>query len=195
MDGTLSGREILLAVSGGWAPRVHLAIFVHRVVGVPSGMYFFERNDSMHDTLRAQLGDGPLWSKPAGCPEHLRLYCITERDLRGMAASISCQQEIAGHGAFSLGMLGEFRGPLESGAFWYRRLFWESGMIGQVLYLEAEAHGLRGTGIGCYFDDLMHKALGLEGDAFQSLYHFTLGGPVDDACLVTHPPYAHLAPR
>jgi hypothetical protein len=68
-------------------------------------------------------------------------------------------------------------------------------MIGQVLYLEAEAQGLRGTGIGCYFDDLMHKALGLEDETFQSLYHFTSGGPVDDARLVTHPPYAHLGER
>jgi len=26
-------------------------------------------------------------------------------------------------------------------------------MIGQVLYLEAEAQGVRATGIGCFFDD------------------------------------------
>jgi len=178
-----------------WTPRVHLAIFVHLVEGVAPGLYLFERNATAHDAFRAQLGDGPLWTRPAGCPEHLRLFCITERDLRGMAASISCQQEIAGKGAFSLGMIAEFRGPLETGAHWYRRLFWECGVIGQVLYLESEALGLRGTGIGCYFDDLMHKALGLEDDTFQSLYHFTLGGPVDDDRLVTHPPYAHLGDR
>ena len=35
----------------------------------------------------------------------------------------------------------------------YRRLFWECGLIGQVLYLEAEAAGVRGTGIGCFYDD------------------------------------------
>lgn len=178
-----------------WTPHVHLAIFVHRVEGVAAGLYLFERHDRVHDAFRAQLGDGPLWKRPANCPEHLRLFCITERDLRGTAASISCGQEIAGNGAFSLGMIAEFRPVLERGAHWYRRLFWESGVIGQVLYLEAEAHGLRGTGIGCYFDDLMHKALGLEDDAFQSLYHFTLGGPVDDDRLVTHPPYAHLGDR
>jgi hypothetical protein len=42
----------------------------------------------------------------------------------------------------------------------------ESGMIGQVLYLEAEAHGLRGTGIGCFFDDAVHDLLGFENNAF-----------------------------
>ncbi|HQM49524.1 MAG TPA: nitroreductase, partial [Candidatus Hydrogenedentes bacterium] len=63
------------------------------------------------------------------------------------------------------------------------------GMIGQLLYLEAEAAGVRGTGIGCYFDDLVHSALGLENRQFQCLYHFTVGGPADDPRLTTLPPY------
>jgi hypothetical protein len=89
-------------------------------------------------------------------------------------------------------MIAEFREAISSGAYWYRRLFWESGVIGQVLYLEAEAAGIRSTGIGCYFDDPFHEVLGLEGNEFQSLYHFTVGGPVEDTRLVTHPAYAHL---
>jgi len=71
----------------------------------------------------------------------------------------------------------------------YRRLFWEAGMIGQVLYLEAEALGLRATGIGCFFDDPMHRMLGLSDAAYQSLYHFTMGGPLEDSRLTTLPPY------
>jgi hypothetical protein len=46
-------------------------------------------------------------------------------------------------------------------------LFWETGMIGQVLYLEAEAYGIRSTGIGCYFDDLSHSYLGLKDNEYQ----------------------------
>jgi len=64
--------------------------------------------------------------------------------------------------------------------------------LGQALYLEAEAAGVRGTGIGCFFDDAVHDILGLSGDQFQSLYHFTVGGPVDDDRLATLPPYSHL---
>jgi hypothetical protein len=71
-------------------------------------------------------------------------------------------------------------------------LHWEAGVLGQVLYLEAEAAGLRGTGMGCYFDDVVHELLGLTGDRFQDLYHFTAGGPVDDRRLTTSPPYGHL---
>ena len=53
----------------------------------------------------------------------------------------------------------------------------------------AEAAGLRGTGIGCYFDDVLHQALGLQDLTYQSLYHFTLGGPREDRRLLTLPPY------
>jgi hypothetical protein len=62
-------------------------------------------------------------------------------------------------------------------------------MIGQVLYLEAGAAGVRGTGIGCFFDDPVHDLLGLETGQFQSLYHFTVGHPVEDTRLTTLPAY------
>jgi hypothetical protein len=62
--------------------------------------------------------------------------------------------------------------------------------VGQVLYLEAEAIGARGTGIGCFYDDPVHRALGIEGHAFQSIYHFTVGIPVEDRRLTTEPGYA-----
>jgi len=65
-------------------------------------------------------------------------------------------------------------------------------MIGQVLYLEAEAQGVRGTGIGCFFDDSVHEVMGLPDDTFQSLYHFTVGGAREDNRLVTRAAYHHL---
>jgi hypothetical protein len=60
------------------------------------------------------------------------------------------------------------------------------------LYLEAEAAGVRGTGIGCFFDDAVHELLGLSGLRYQSLYHFTVGAPLSDGRLQTLPPYGHL---
>ena len=177
-----------------WTPKLHLGLFVHRVDGLAPGLYLFERTADVHERFVEELGDGACWSRPAECPEHLRLYGLREVDCRRAAAAVSCNQDIAADGAFSLGMVAEFRDPIASCAAWYRRLFWESGVIGQVLYLEAEASGIRGTGIGCYFDDAFHEVLGISGDRFQSLYHFTMGGPVEDTRLVTHPPYAHLDP-
>jgi hypothetical protein len=52
---------------------------------------------------------------------------------------------------------------------------------------------LRATRIGCFFDDDSHRTFALTGDGFQVLYHFTMGGAIDDARLQTVPPYPHLA--
>jgi hypothetical protein len=131
-----------------------------------------------------------VWQKPDGCPDELPFFLLQEGDLRRVAVQVSCFQDIAGEGCFSVGMLARFEELLQlQGAWHYPRLFWECGMLGQVLYLEAEAAGLRGTGIGCYFDDPVHRLLGLGGRAYQDLYHFTVGGPVDDPRLSSLPAY------
>ena len=81
-----------------------------------------------------------------------------------MARRLSCDQDIASDGFFSLGMIADFDASLdEHGPSFYRHLFWESGVVGQVLYLEAEAAGVRATGIGCFYDDPVHDVLGLDG--------------------------------
>lgn len=66
----------------------------------------------------------------------------------------SYSQEIASDGCFSLGMVAHFEPTLRKKNMWmYPRLFWETGVLGQVLYLEAHAIGISATGIGCFFDD------------------------------------------
>ena len=49
--------------------------------------------------------------------------------------------------------------------------------------------GIRSTGIGCYFDDPVHEALGITSHEWQSFYHFTVGGQVEDTRLTTLPGY------
>ena len=173
-----------------WAPLVHCGIFVHRVEGLLPGLYLFERSETVHEKIRAAMAPSFMFEVPEGCPKSLRLFRLADGDFRQKAQIVSCQQKIAGAGAFSLGMIAEFDESIyEHGAWWYRRLFWEAGMLGHVLYLEAEAASVRGTGIGCYFDDVFHDMLGLHGNRFQSLYHFTMGGPVEDTRLMTHGGY------
>jgi SagB-type dehydrogenase family enzyme len=174
-------------------PRLHLVLFVHRVTGLEPGMYLWLRAPADAETLRHAFRDVPDWEVPADLAPTVPLRRLGRGDLRDFARTLSCQQDIAADGAFSLGMLARFEPVLrERGAAAWRELFWESGMIGQALYLAAEAAGVRGTGIGCYFDDVLHRALGLTGHDWQSLYHFTIGDPVEDLRLRTAPPYAHL---
>jgi hypothetical protein len=173
-----------------WAPAIHLGLFVHRVEGVEPGLYALARDPAKVAKLMAAMHPHFLWEPPPGCPAELPLFLLERGDARLVATQVSCRQDIAGDGAFSLGMLGEYRSALvENGPSFYRRLFWEAGLVGQVLYLEAEAAGVRSTGIGCYFDDPVHQVFGFQDLEFQSFYHFTVGGPVDDPRLTTLPPY------
>jgi SagB-type dehydrogenase family enzyme len=179
-----------------WAPHLHCGIFVHRVEGLAPGLYLFVRNRDSAQKIVKALDPSFLFEHPEGCPDHLPLFRLINGDFRQQAQVVSCRQKIAGAGAFSLGMIADFRESVRAvGPWWYRRLFWEAGVLGQVLYLEAEAAGVRGTGIGCYFDDAFHQSLGLRDNQLQSLYHFTIGGPIEDTRLMTLPPYAHLNTR
>lgn len=49
--------------------------------------------------------------------------------------------------------------------------------------------GLRGTGIGCFFDDAVHEVARVTDTEFQSLYHFVVGKAVADPHLESAPPY------
>jgi hypothetical protein len=187
---TLAGPDQFPFAMLPWTPRIHLALFVHRVQDLDPGLYLLVRDPAQTDMLRAAMKPEFAWETPQGCPDGLPLFRLLTGDARGLAEQISCHQAIAADGCFSLGMIAEFERSLQhDGAWAYPRLFWESGVVGQVLYLEAEATGIRGTGIGCFFDDPMHRVLGLNTLQYQSLYHFTMGGPVDDPRLRTLPPY------
>ncbi len=171
-------------------PRIHLAIFVIRVEGLEPGCYILVRDPQKLQELKSAMYPRFEWSSPQECPAELPFYRMETGDVAPLAVGVSCGQDIAGAGVFSLGMIAEFEEPLRSVGPWlYPRLFWEAGLVGQILYLEAEAAGIRATGIGCFFDDPMHETLGLKDKRFQSLYHFTLGGPVEDERLTTDPPY------
>jgi hypothetical protein len=173
-----------------WQPAIHLLLFVHRVEGLAPGLYALVRDREKLPLLQQSMTEELVWTPVPGCPDQLPLYWLLEGDAKRTAVQLSCQQDIAGDSAFSLGMLAEFECRLREGGPWgYPRLFWEAGLLGQVLYLEAEAAGVRGTGIGCFFDDPVHEIVGLKARSFQSLYHFTVGGPVEDGRLMTLPPY------
>lgn len=174
------------------SPATHLLLFVHNVVGIDPGLYFLCRADNDMADFRQAVQTEFLWQEvEPGFP----LFLLKSGNFRQTAALISCHQDIAGYSAFSLGMVVRFTESIRNAPWQYRRLFWETGMIGQVLYLEAEAHGVRGTGIGCFFDDAVHDLMGLTDLSFQSLYHFTIGKSVEDPRLTTFPPYEHLANR
>lgn len=176
-----------------WSPKVHLVIFVHLVDGLETGLYLLVRDNNQLEDLRRAIKGDFSWEILRNKPDGLELFKLAEGDGRALARQISCHQDIAAYGCFSLGMIAHFEPSLrEQGAWFYPYLYWECGMIGQILYLEAEATGLRGTGIGCFFDDAMHSILSIDSFEYQDLYHFTIGGSLEDMRLTTLPAYPNL---
>ena len=174
-----------------WPPHVHLVLFVHRVEGLDPGIYAYLRDDEVLAEWRSAMRQEFLWERS----NDPNLFLLVPVDCGPTAMRLSCDQDIAAEGFFSLAMVARVEASLrDQGEWFYRRLFWECGVIGQVLYLEAEAAGGRATGIGCFYDDPVHALLGLTGHAWQSLYHFSMGAPIDDSRLTTEPGYAWETP-
>jgi SagB-type dehydrogenase family enzyme len=175
---------------------------VHRVEGIPKGLYAFVRNPQLLRLLKKRLSPAFLWKRVDD-----RLYLLAEGDFSKEFGYLSCMQDIASDGAFALSMLALFEPVIERAPWEYRTLHYEAGLVGQALYVEATALGLKGTGIGCFFDDLIHEFLGLakverpfglepEGievdRTFQVVYNFTVGVAYEDPRIETFEPYLHL---
>ena len=173
-------------------PLVNLLVFAHRIIGLEPGLYFLMRTDENFEYIRRRCNPDFIWNRTPQAPDSLPLYALVPGDFRSGAMGASCDQDIAGDGAFAAAMIAEFRNAIEREPHQYRRMHWEAGMIGQVLYLAAEAHGMRGTGMGCFFDDVVHDLLGFRDNAYQDVYHFGIGKPKEDARIATLPPYHHL---
>jgi nitrogenase-associated protein len=172
-----------------FAPLVHPVLFVHRVEGVTPGLYILIRDKDAEARVRLAMSDELEWLPAEHCPAHIPLFRLRAGRWNKVARAVSCHQAIAADSCFSLGMVAEFANVVKQDPWRYRQLHWEAGLLGHVLYLEAEALALRGTGIGCFLDDAFHELLGLKDNEFQSLYHFTVGRALTDERITTLPPY------
>lgn len=168
-------HQILNSVNGsldGIKTSANLCIFVHRVKEYKSGLYILIRDQDSLKSLKQNMKNNFLWEKT----ECKNLYKLELGDFVKISKIISCSQDIASDGSFSLGMLCSFDDELHKyGAHRYKELYWECGCVGQQLYIEATSLGLSATGIGCFLDDEMHNILGLTDTKFQVLYHLTVG--------------------
>ncbi len=175
-------------VWGMWTapPRVHPVLFVHRVEGVAPGLYILPRSEAGVADLGAAMRGEFEW---APADPDLPLYRLIAANAQRSARTVSCHQDIAAHGAFTVMFVAEFAAPIAADPAAWRHLHWEAGMLGHCLTLEAEAAGWRGTGIGCFFDDADHEILGLQDERYQVIYHYAIGMPLDDTRITTLPAY------
>ena len=135
---------------------IRLYLYVHRVTGLPPGVYRF-------------------WEK------EMELELIKPGDQRVQAAGLSLGQDLAGNACVAFSMIADLeRAARANGDRGYRYVHFEAGAIGHRLYIGAEALGLAATGIGAFYDDTVHDYLNLAPGQGQVVYHFAVGYPVPD---------------
>jgi len=173
-----------------WRPQINPVLFIHRVEDIERGLYILLRDGGAKEEIRNAMDPDFLWERPSRMSAGVELYQLAQGDARLAARESSCRQDIASDGCFAAAMISRFEEPLQKyGSWFYSRLYWECGLIGQALYLSSEAAGFQGCGIGCFFDDVVHRMLGLSGLWHQDLYHFTVGRALIDSRLVDLPAY------
>ena len=135
---------------------VQLYLYVHRVDGLPPGVYRY-------------------W------PEHAELETLKLGDQRLVAAALSLGQDLAADACVAFSMIGDFENATRIfGDRGYRYVHFEAGALGHRMYLASEALGFRATGIGAFFDHEVHRYLNLTPQQGQVVYHFAVGHPVHD---------------
>ena len=178
--------RIVDAARPGADSGLHLIAYVHTVAGLEPGIYALT-----HDVrrLKAALNPGFLWAPVAGWPADAPLYHLAPGDCRKVIRGLTCHQAITADGCATFGLLSDFAPLIMADPAAYRHQHWQAGLLGHALYLEAQAAGLAGTGIGCFLDEEIHRLLGLRQDGIQALYHFTIGKALSDPRIATTPAY------
>lgn len=145
-------------------PLIIPYLYIHRVEGLEKGLYCFDTANK-------------------------KLLMLSRGDVQYVAKELSLNQDIAGDSSFAISFISDFDYALQTyGDRGYRYIHYESGFIGQALYLGATATGFDATGIGAFIDDEVHTFLKTPSER-QVVYHFTVGKRVDDPRISTLPAY------
>ena len=100
-NGGKQGRQLALPFRVlSWDCEVHAVLFVHKVAGLPSGLYFLVRNEDHFDDLKKSTRSNFKWAKPDSCPDDLPLYELTRGDFQELAERVSCHQVCHCHSSF-----------------------------------------------------------------------------------------------
>src|SRR5687768_14133130 len=131
-----------------WAPHIHLLLFVHRVEGVTPGVYAYPRDAAIATEWRAAMRPEFLWEDVGD-----GLFLLIPTDVTWVANRVSCDQDIAADGFFSLGLIARLESSLRAQGPWFsRRPFSASALPRHMLIPQAVSSGPPSLGSGVSYD-------------------------------------------
>jgi hypothetical protein len=170
------------------APKVHLLLFVHRVEEMQPGLYLLSRDQKSNISLKSQLAKDFEW-QPEGGP--VNFFRLQAGDFRKVTSTLWNQSNLGESAMFHVMMLADFDKSVRLDLSTYPHIFWESGMIAQVLSTEATALHHRTHHLAHFIDEQCHLMLGLRADQFRCTYLSSYGQP-SESKTVYKAPYYHL---
>jgi len=145
--------------------NIDILLFINRINGLENGIYYYSRNNLLkHNFIQVEE----------------RLYLIEKGDFSTTSKFINCMQDLGSLSSVSFSFVADFEKITKN--YHYKLTLQEAGMIGHILYIEAEAKGIRGCGIGCFFDDLIN--LDILNGKLQAVYNFSIGIPLIDERII-----------
>jgi SagB-type dehydrogenase family enzyme len=191
---SISRSSMYMKCISHWDLHVSMLLFVHSVEDIDSGVYFLTRDADLVNLKAEFPAKSWMWKRTEiiGLPLDLNLFLLQRCDARYLSRFLSGDQELASDGCFSISMICKLNSILaQDGLRGYERVHWESGYLGQMIYLASEVVGVQGNGLGYFFDVDVHKFLGVQDDistehgmnisSYQALYHFAVGKAKADA--------------
>jgi SagB-type dehydrogenase family enzyme len=145
------GHKLRAAPSAGALYPIEVYPVVHRVAGLPAGLYHYGVHDHILSSLRTA-------------------------DLSGKIARFGLMQEFLGQANLVLVFTAIFqrlRWKYQERAYRYALL--EAGHLGQNVYLAATSMGLGACAVGAFLDDGLNGMLGVDGQREAAIYMLAVG--------------------
>ena len=178
-----------------WRPCVDLLLFVHRVADLTPGLYALLRDPTRKEALERAMDRAFAWTRPEACPDVLAPLlargwgCAPRRPTDELRSGNRRRRRLRSGHAHRVPRVP--RGVRARGT--------TAACIGRQASSDRSSTSKPKQAVSvapasAAFSTTSHTGCsGSPATGFQVLYHFTMGGPVDDPRLQTHPPYQHLA--
>lgn len=157
-----------------WKESVQFAFFINRVEGLQPGLYLLFLNDKQITSFRSQCKVTFNWTKVS---KEYQFYSLFEAPLNEMISDICLNDPFVKNSALTVSFINSFKPFITTfGVSMYQRLFWEAGMLAELIRLESRLEKVDAVSHPFYYESLFEKVMGISHhEDFMNTYHLSIG--------------------
>lgn len=157
-----------------WRESLQFAIFIHRVAGIKPGLYVLFLNDKQMTSFRSQCKIKFKWKETI--PRY-RLFLLYEAPLDEMISDICIADPFIKDSCLTMSFVTSFKPFISTyGVSMYQRLFWEAGLVAELIRLECRLEKLDTVGHPFFYEQLFERIMGISHyEEYMNTYHLSIG--------------------